>query len=236
MENLKTISTVGSITKVEMLNALKSNILENTFVLESAEPFPGYHDTYLPSKLTPHHIFLLTKIAHSYEEISRASVKIRKNCSLSFGARPAELFIFNTKFNAIRIKGLKSFELIQELQKWFMAEGIFFRKTRKFNNEGLINVKKHFELIELAEGIYKDAENPSMYYLKIPNNLAWKVFEKMTIFIRNNLDNSNFDAAMGVIHLKDHMDVVRIFEKESDLEFLKKLRGMYLEEIRKLSL
>ncbi len=236
MENLKTISTVGSITKVEMLSALKSNILENTFVLENAEPFPGYHGKHLPSKLTPHHIFLVTKKDHSYEEISRASVNIRKNCKLSFGARPAELFIFNTKFYAIRIKGLESFELIQELQKWFMAEGFFFRKARKFINEGLILVKKHFELAALAEGIYKDLENTSLYYLKIPNSLGWKIFEKMTIFIRNNLDNSNFDAAMGVIYFKDHMDIVRIFEKESNLEFLKKLRGMYLEEIRKLSL
>ena len=236
MENMKTISTVGSITKVEMLHALKSNILENTFVLESNEPFPGYHGKYLPSRINPHHIFLVTKKEYSYEEVSRASVNIRKNCKLSFGARPAELFIFNTKFTAIRIKELESFELIQELQKWFMAEGILFRKARKFNNEGLILVKKHFALTELAEGIYKDVENPSMYYLKIPNCLGWKVFEKMTIFVRNNLDNSNFDAAMGVIFFKDHMDVVRIFEKESDLEFLKKLRDMYLEEIRKLSL
>ena len=236
MENLKTISTVGSITKVEMLNSLKSNILENTFVLEGAEPFPGYHGKYLPSKLTPHHIFLVTKKNHSYEEISRASVNIRKNCNLSFGARPAELFIFNKKFYAIRIKGLESFEFIQELQKWFMAEGIFFRKPRSYSNEGVINVKKHFGLTELAEGIYKDLENSSLYYLKIPNSLSWKVFETMTIFIRNNLDNSNFDAALGVIYFKDHMDIVRIFEKESNMDFLKKLRGMYLEEIRKLSL
>ena len=236
MENLKTISTVGSITKVEMLNSLKSNILENTFVLEGAEPFPGYHGKYLPSKLTPHHIFLVTKKNHSYEEISRASVNIRKNCNLSFGARPTEIFIFNKKFYAIRIKGLESFEFIQELQKWFMAEGIFFRKPRSYSNEGIINVKKHFGLTELAEGIYKDLENSSLYYLKIPNSLSWKVFETMTIFIRNNLDNSNFDAALGVIYFKDHMDIVRIFEKESNLDFLKKLRGMYLEEIRKLSL
>lgn len=236
MENLKIISTVGSIIKVEMLNTLKSNILENTFVLEGSEPFPGYHGKHLPSKLTPHHIFLVTKKDHSYEEISRVSVNIRKNCNLSFGARPAELFIFNRKLYAIRIKGLKSFELIRELQKWFMAEGIFFRKPRNYSNEGLINVKKHFELTELAEGIYKDLENTSMYYLKIPNTPGWKVFEKTTVFIRNNLDNSNFDAALGVIYFKDHMDIVRIFEKESSLDLLKKLRGMYLEEIRKLSL
>jgi len=109
-------------------------------------------------------------------------------------------------------------------------------KKRKYNSEGVINVKKHFELTEMGEGIYKDVENSSMFYLTIPNTLPWKVFEKMTIFIRNNFDSSNFDAALGVICLKEHMDVVRIFEKESDLEFLKKLRASYLEEMRKLNL
>jgi len=236
MGTCKTISTVGSITKVELLYSLKSNILENTFVLESSEPFPGYHGINLPTKLNPHHIYLVTKDWHTYEEISRASVSIKKNTDLEFGARPAEIFIFNSSFPAIRIKELKSFESIPDLQNWFNAEGIFFRKKRKYNSEGVINVKKHFELTEMGEGIYKDVENSSMFYLTIPNTLPWKVFEKMTIFIRNNFDSSNFDAALGVICLKEHMDVVRIFEKESDLEFLKKLRASYLEEMRKLNL
>ncbi len=236
MERNKTIETFGHITKVEILHTLKSNIIENTFVLENFEPFPGYHGKNLPSGYDPHNLFFATKREYSYDEISRASVKIRNICNLSFGARPAELFIFNKKIPAIRVKELGSFEQIPELQKWYMNEDIFFAKKKNFNNEGVIKVWKHFELDEIENGIYKDLEVPIIYYLQIPVPLSWKVFESMTYSIKNNLDNSNFDAALGVIYLKEIMDVVRIYEKGMNVDFLKKLRDNYLEEIRKLNL
>ncbi len=236
MEMKKNIETFGYITKVERLHTLTSNVREGTFVLENFEPFPGYHGSNLPTGYDPHYIFLMTKKEYSYEMISRISMNIRRNSGLSFGARPAELFIFNKKYHAIRIKELKSFELIPELQDWYLNEGVYFMKNRKFNNDGVINVMKHFQLDEFEEGIYKDLGNPLMNYLQVPVRLSWKVFEKMTVYIKNNLENSNFDAAMGVIYLKDVMDVVRIFEKGMNVGFLKQIRGMYLEEIRKLSL
>ena len=134
MENFTSISTTGNITKVELLHTIKSNILENTFVLENFEPFPGYHGTNAPSSLKPQHLFLVTRKTNSYDKISRASKKIRSNCQVKFGARPANLFIFNQKLSAIRIKDLDSFEKIPELQKWYMDEGIFFMKKKNFNS------------------------------------------------------------------------------------------------------
>lgn len=232
----KTISTIGSITKVEMLQGLKTNILENTFVLESSKPYPGYHGKNLPGTIKPHHIFLVTKEWYSYEDISRVSQSIKRNSSLEFGARPAEIFIFNSSYPAIRIKDLESFDRIPDMQTWFNDEGIFFRKRKKYYSQGVINVKKHFELEEIDEGIYRNLEDETMFYFNIPDLLPWKVFEKMTIQIRNNFDSSNFDAALGVIYMKEHQDIVRIYEKEPKLEFIKKLKAAYLEEIRKLDL
>ena len=236
MENKIVISSFGYITKVELLNTIKTNILENTFVLESFEPFPGYHGNNLPSHFMPHHLFLATKKDYSFEQISRASQNIRSNCKIGFGARPAELFIFNKKVPAIRIKDLESFEKIPELQKWYINEGIFFAKQKKFNNEGVIKVFKQFELDEVEEGIFIDQDEPLMTYLKVPVKLSWKVFESITYSIKNNLDGSKFDAAQGVIFIKDVTDVVRIYSKDTDPVFLMKLRKLYLEEIRKLHL
>ncbi len=236
MENKVLISTVGHITKVELLHTIKSNILENTFVLENFEPFPGYHGKNVPSSLKPHHLFLVTRKSLTYDDVSRAAVKIRQNCQLKFGARPAELFIFNQKLSAIRIKELDSFEKIPELQKWFIDEGFFFMKKKNYNNEGLIKVSKHFELTEVQEGIFLDNDNPLMSYLEVPVHLSWRVFEKITYFIKNNISDSNFDAAQGMIYLKDVMDVVRIYRKDMEISFLNELRSRYLEEIRKISL
>ncbi|MCD6596212.1 MAG: hypothetical protein J7L04_00905 [Bacteroidales bacterium] len=236
MEKITTISTTGHITKVELLHTLKSNILENTFVLENFEPFPGYHGKNAPSSLKPHHLFLVTRKAYSYDEISRTSKKIGSNCQVKFGARPADLFIFNQKLSAIRIKELDSFEKITELQKWYIDEGISFKKKKNFNSEGLIKVMKHFELSEVEDGIYKDNENPLMCYFQVPAYLSWKVFEKITYSIKNNISNSNFDAAQGVIYLKDLVDIVRVYMKDLKVEFLKELQSHYLEEIRKINL
>lgn len=235
MENIK-IDTFGHITKVEKLHTLTSSILENTFVLESFEPFPGYHGENLPSGFDPHHIFLVTRDELNYEAVSRLSMRIRKNCEISFGARPAELFIFNKNYYAIRIKDLGSYDKIQELQKWYLDEGVFFMKKKKFNNSGTIKVMKHFNLEQIEEGLYKDLDNPLMFYLGVPAHLAWNHFEKITYSIKNNLDNSNFDAAQGVIYLKDVYDVVRIYEKDMNIDFLKILRKAYHEEIRKTQL
>ena len=236
MEKKTNIETFGYITKVERLHTLKSNVLEGTFVLENSEPFPGYHGSNLPTGSDPFHIFLVTKKEYSYEMISRISMNIRKNSDLAFGARPAELFMFNKKYSAIRIKELKSFEVIPELQEWYINEGVSFLKNKKFNNEGVINVMKHFQLDEVDEGIYKDLGEPLMHYLQIPSRQSWKIFEKITYSIKNNLENNLFDAAQGVIYLKDVMDVVRIYEEGLGFDVLKKIRAMYLEEIRKLSL
>jgi nitrogen regulatory protein PII len=236
MENEKIITSFGYITKVELLHTLNSNILENSFVLENFESFPGYHGGDLPSQFNPHHLFLVTKKEYTYEHISRASERIRSNCKIGFGARPAELFIFNKKTPAIRIKDLQSFEQITELQKWYMDEGVFFAKQRKFNNEGIIKVMKQFDLNEVEEGIFIDKEEPLMSYLKVPVKLSWKVFETITYSIKNNLENNNFDAAQGVIFVKGVTDVVRIYTKEHDLAYLSNLRALYLEGIRKVHL
>jgi hypothetical protein len=163
-------------------------------------------------------------------------MKIRKNSELSFGARPAELFIFNKKYPAIRIKELKSFELVPELQNWYQDEGVFFIKNKTFNSNALIRVMKHFKLDEIEEGIYKDLGDPLMSYLQVPDRLTWKLFEKMTYYIKNNVENNNYDAAQGVVYLKDVMDVIRIYMKDFNLDLLKQLRAMYLEEFRKLHL
>ncbi|NOY37042.1 MAG: hypothetical protein GXO83_05650 [Chlorobi bacterium] len=233
---MRKIETFGTITKEELLHTLNSNILENTFVLESFEPFPGYHGENIPSKKTPHHIFLVTKKEYGNEFIIRKSEEIRRHFMHSFGARPAELHIFNSVLHAIRVKDLPGFELIPELQRWYQDKGIGFMKKRSYNKKGLIRVFKHFSLEELEDGIFKDTIDPLMHYLEISCPLSWKIFESITMNIKNNVDNNNFDAALATVYAKNLMDVVRIYEKDPGKDRLRELRNIYLEEIRKVLL
>ncbi len=229
------IETFGTITKEEVLHTLQSNILENTFVLESAAPFPGYHGENIPSSPKPHFIFLITKVKYELEKIIRTAREIRKYFPHSFGARPAELHMYNSVYHAIRLNHLEEFKYIAELQKWFEDLGIGFMKKKKFNKPAIIKVTKYFCLEKTEEGILKDLEDPLMHYLEIPGTLPWKIFETITRKIKNNIDNNNFDAAIGFLYIRDIIDIIRIYEKNPGTERLVALRKHYLDEIKKLS-
>ncbi|NJM14560.1 MAG: hypothetical protein HC896_03515 [Bacteroidales bacterium] len=53
------IVTIGNLAKEETLSTIDHKIVQNTLVLESEAPFPGYHGANLPSETKPGMIFLL---------------------------------------------------------------------------------------------------------------------------------------------------------------------------------
>jgi hypothetical protein len=233
MSGNKIIETMGSIAKVEKLETLESNILENTLVLEEVEPFPGYHGANLPSGYNPTAVYLIIKKKPSSIKIIRITQEIRKYFKHEFDGTAANICINNDVFSAIRLRNLEDIKILPELQKKYIYEGIRFLKKKNIKGDGIIELKKHFELEALGEGIYKDLEDPLMFYLRIPKHLSWQEFFEITTSIKHNLDNLNFDGALGSIYLKDIIDVVRIFAKDMELGDLSKIRQQYLDELRK---
>ena len=233
MADNKIIQTLGSIAKVEKLETLNNNILENTLVLEEVEPFPGYHGANLPSGYNPTAVYLIIKKKYSSIKIMRITQEIRKYYKHGFDGTSANICINNDIYNAIRIRNMEDIKMLPELQKNYMYEGVKYLKKKSIKGEGIIELKKHFELEALGEGIYKDLEDPLMYYLRIPRHLSWQIFLEITTSIKHNLDNLNFDAALGSIYLKDIIDVVRIFAKDMELADLSIIRQQYVDELRK---
>ncbi len=227
------IETMGSITKVEKLETLNNNILENTLVLEEIEPFPGYHGANLPTGYNPTAVYLITRIKHSTVQLLRITQEIRRHFKHKFDGTAAEICINNDVFNCIRLRSLENYTIIPELQKCFIYEGLKFMKKRKIKGEGIINLKKHFELEKLGDGIFKDLVDPLMYYLEIPRHINWQLFLDITTSIKHKIDNLNFDAALGALYLKDITEVVRIFTKDMGVEDLRAIQDKYLEELRK---
>ena len=224
---------MGSITKVEKLETLDSNILINTLVLEEVEPFPGYHGANLPSGYNPTAVYLIIKKKHTSIKMLRITQEISRHFKHEFDGTSANICINNDVFNAIRLRNLENIKILPELQKNYMYEGIKFLKKKSIKGDGIIELKKHFELEALGEGIYKDLEDPLMFYLGIPKHLSWQIFLEVTTSIKHNLDNLNFDGALGSIYLKDIVDVVRIFAKDMELDDLSMIRQQYLDELRK---
>jgi hypothetical protein len=238
MDTKNIIESIGYITKEEKLASVKQNIIPDTLVIETVDPFPGYHGKNLPEEVVcPEFMFFVTREKYTTEHILRVTENVQKY----FGNKPdvarAELNIYNRVYPAFRIKGCKDFTRLIELQSCYKSEGIKFAKSRKIEANGLIKIQKTFTLQEQGEGIYFDKEDPDYYYIKLPAHLNWEQFKSITLNIKRNTETSNFDAALGLFYRKQGIiDFVRIYDKESKMDKLMDIKERYYNEIKKFLL
>ncbi|TVR71647.1 MAG: hypothetical protein EA408_08365 [Marinilabiliales bacterium] len=227
----KTINTPGSITKEEDLINVEHNILPNTLVLESAHPFPGYHGSNLPENPAPNSIYIVTARRYDGEDLLRKGRKVRKifpsTCDISYG----EVRFRGNDYQFIRARGLDCFGCVLKLQEALSEEGVEFMKQKKFSGEALIRLQKFFRLEKVDDHIYRDLDEPRMHYFEIPEKPEWEFFRKITFYIRGNVENYTYDAALGALYLKDIADVVRIYGKDITIEQMQFIRKKYLYEI-----
>ena len=228
------IETVGYIKKEENLTTVENNIIPNTFVLENLQAFPGYHGANLPEKLRPRSLFLIVTKEYSFEDIARISKKIKQNFQYDFNASIGHIYFKTTSYTCIRIKYLKSFTFLPELQGLFQEYGIKFAKQKTIDTTGLIVINKHFYINEIEEGIYDDLEEDSKFYIELPKDIPWDVFKEFTLSIKNNIDNSDFDAAQGVFYRKEGIvEVVRLYICEGETDKIKTIHKLYIDKIKK---
>jgi len=224
----------GYIKKQETLSTIGSNILANTWVLESLHPFPGYHGNNLPDESVPRSLFLMVSNGPSYEDVARFSKKIKMNFPHGFNATEGYIYFHPYTYHCIRLKYLSSFDYIPQLQEMFQKEGVKFMKYREMEKEAIIRINKCFWLEEQEPGIYRDMNNQVKCYIELPEQVGWDHFKRYTFNIKNNLVDNNFDAALGVFYRKKGIvDMVRIYDRDRSLDKMRQLKERYQEEIRK---
>ena len=229
------VEVTGYIKKKERLVPVGDNIIQNTCVLESLHPFPGYYGKNFPDKSQPRSIFFLLREPCSFEEIARKTKRIKQRFHHDFNASEGKIIISPYKYDCIRVKYLPSFNFLPDLQKEFQKEDVKFYKAKNIDSKAIIKINKVFRVCEKTEGIYRDAEDDFKCYLEIPDQLDYETFVSITANIKNNLVDFMFDAALGVFfRSRTIVDVIRVYDREKNLEKMEKLRNMYLEEIRKL--
>ncbi len=225
------IEATGAIVKEEDLINIKHKVMPNTLVLESSHPFPGYHGSNLPENPLPGIIYLVTRTKYAGEDILRAAKKIKKSFPDNFEASFGQAEKHEKIYHFIRVKNLDCFDCIPVLQNAFTGEGIQFMKRKSVSGEALIKLQKFFRLQRMEKHLYKDLDDPLMYYFEIPEKPGWELFKKITIYIRANVDNYTFDAALGTLYLEDILDMVRIYAKDLTWEQLEFIRKKYLYEL-----
>jgi len=226
------IETMGSILKEVEFENLNHKIIPGTLVLESQEPFPGYHHD-VPFSTIPGTIYFITTEMYSREDITRKGQEIKKIIPKKFDAATGQISIYNDIYPCIRIHELDSFDYIEEIQNCFKDYGVKYKKNKKIKAKGITKIKKFFVLNQIENGVYLDVENDKMGYFKVPY-LGWKLFEKITYSIKNNWDKASFDAAIGTFYRRYELqDMIRIYRDNIEKNVLMEIREKYLDEIGK---
>ncbi len=232
------IESVGILTKKEDLASVVSDTHSNKLVLESNKPFPGYYDRHSgPFERDPHSLFAITKLNYNDERIIRCiqAIKNDPNPKHDFDGAPGSVQIKNESFNFVRFK-LLPYHLVGEILDLFTDNGIEFRKAKKMAQfETFIRVRKFFSMKLTLDGIFQDLTDKHTSYIVLPNNLRWKMFEKITMDIKYNIEDKNFDAAQTSVFAKEGLiDFVRIYDRDTCQGKLLHIKEKYLEAIARL--
>lgn len=229
------IQTIGTIAKEETFAQVEHVADLKHQVLESVRPFPGYHGTNLPGQKDAESYFMITKLHYNDDQLIRAIMQTKKHLSFSYDGAPGFIDLHHETFHVIRIKDLKA-EQLPELVKAFQKEDIEFQKKGKLSEAtALLHIRKFFRMEETIEGIFRDKDVPDFAYLEFPSGLHWSTFKSMTEKLKYNIDDNNFDAALGHVYCpKGLLDFVRIYDKAFKVGKLIYIREKYLEYISKL--
>lgn len=228
------IETIGVLLKRETLQSVEHYIIDNTLVLESLEPFPGYHGENLPQEPYPNSLFFITDKPYPVENIYRVSQHLCCDLGLHLDACPVEITIYNNIYPGIRVRGLNQYALIPEAQTCYIRKGIGFMKYQKIHEPALMRIVKMFVCEKINHDIFRDIINDHTYYLTIPYHFTWEQFVQVTRKVKNNMYNNNFDAALGYLYLRVLTEFVRIFDFNPGLERLSIIREKYMDEIKRI--
>lgn len=233
MKTNKTIHTCGSITKLESLVPVNYHILQNTYVVESKDPYPGYYGI-IPKQTKPNSLFLITNRLYRLEEVLRLLNKMDDFDKKAITVASAILDFKYQVYHAIRIKHFPDFESIYKLQSLFLNAGIGFSKERHISSPAEIKVFKCFELKKIEETLYVDNIEKHHGYFEIPSEISFNEFSDIIHDLKNNIDSQTFDAAIGNLLIDSNIiDIVRIFSEQLSPLLLKTIREKFMQLLLK---
>lgn len=234
MEQNKRFEVFGTLSKNETVFTIDHKIIPGTLVFEALRPFPGYYyDTPLSAK--PVYLYLALQEQYTLVDLIRASQKVQAQFSAPFDAGKGFLELFDEKYNVLRVRHLRDYDLLEKLQQAFSANGIhFMHKSKKIKNEAVkIRIIKFFSLEEIDENIFLDTREKYHAYIRIPRFMNWPEFDDVTNRVKYNWVESNFDAAKASFYYDGKLhEVVRIYSNKIGPAYLKELQKLYVDKIK----
>jgi len=233
MEKNKRFEVFGTLTKTETVFTIDQKIIPGTLAFEALKPFPDYYfDNPLGAK--PVYLYLALEEQYPLEDMLRASQKIQHDFQTKFDTGKGFLHIHDQKYDVLRVRHLKDYDLLEKLQRSFEEMGFrFLRKSKKYKDEvAKIRIIKFFSLEEVGEKVYLDKREKNHAYIEIPHYLNLDEFETINNKVKYNWIGSKFDAAKGAFYFEGELhEVVRIYSDKIGPEYLSELRKLYVEKM-----
>lgn len=232
MEQSQIIETIGSITKTESLVSMRRDVIENSLVLKSKDPFPGVRELTEENE-KPGSVFIILHYRYAPEKINRITCKLLLDLNLQRYPSYGEIITYDRILPCVRVKELMNNSQIKPIQEYLSNHDLQLMHYHSVDSECRIKIFKTFKLAEIGDGLYRDLQDGEKFYVRIQDSLNWKRFDFITKKIKSNLSNPEFDAAMGVIYrFAGPENVIRIYDRNISFERASALRKLYLKEIK----
>jgi len=230
----KKIEVFGTLSKSETLFTISDKTIPGTLVFESFQPFPGYYNE-VPNESKPVYLYIGLEKDYEVFEVSRAFQHIKKTKGWNFEAACASVKIYNKTFHTLRLRHLDSYDDIRPIQEAFAELGIKPKAiTGKWKHEeGIITLKKNFCIQKVGKGIFMDCSEDYHAYILLPKYMTSEEFNEYNQQVIYNWFGSKFDSAKGAFYYKFKLrEMVRIYSKKLDLNYLEDLQKLYLSKIK----
>ncbi|MDP3461168.1 MAG: hypothetical protein Q8S18_00095 [Bacteroidales bacterium] len=235
MKTNEVIERFGGLSKAESLSCIENEILfPNTCALEAKIPFMGYYGE-VEANTRPLYVYLSLDGQPSVEEITRATINVRKKLGQQLDAVAGNLKTHDQSNPIIRLRGMNDYHQIAQIQEMYLSEGLTFKKRiRKFDQEvAFIHLNKFFYLTEVAEGQYVDDRQPHHGYFAIPRQIRWEEFNELSKEVKFDTSLLYFDATTAFIYVNDGIvDLVRIYKENLTADLLAKICSRYLKLLK----
>ncbi len=225
----------GTLGKSESLFVVHGKSLHGSLVFESLAPFPGYYN-HQENDVKPVYLYLALDREYSVFDIEWAKLAVKKRYNWHFEIAKGKIELFDKHLDVVRLRHLDSFDQLIPIQNEFIKAGIKLKMNtlnHVKNEEGFIQLSKIFNIRKLGKGIYIDASEDYHAYLLLPHKLTQNEFEATTLTVKYNWELPGFDAAAGCFFIRGKLkEMVRIYSKNITIEYLEKLRKLYLSKMK----
>ena len=223
---------IGKIIKQENIDTIDRNKIPRTFVINVPDPYKSYYSRFTDID-KPDAVIFVTKSPNSFEKILRVTQKINKQYNLEISGAKCEVTIKSRKLNGVRVKGINRFTEVETVQQYYKDEGFEFLKSETFKDtEAIIRINRFFVIEELDKGIYKSKIEEDVFYVELPKFISWEEFKEITIAVKNNLTDTSYDVAKGILYVNGGItEIVRIVKPKATVEVLKVIQQKYIDRL-----